>query len=149
MATRTDVAAQYAATASSTVTGPMLVVKLYDRLALDIEVGREKITAQDTGGAHEALMHAQRIVRVLRTSLQPDLFRGGADLVMLYDMLEHELVRANLEKDVVPLATCSAIVDPLHAAWTEAVTKVLSEQQEAEHALARKREATDAAVAVG
>lgn len=121
-------AERYAATASSTVSGPMLVVKLYDRLVQDIEVGRQQILEENVPGAHEALVHAQRIVRVLRTSLQPDLFRGGADLVMLYDLLEHELVRANLEKDVAPLATCSAVVGPLHAAWTEAVAHVMSQQ---------------------
>ncbi len=140
-ATDKDAAGRYASTASNTVSGPMLVVKLYDRLALDIELGREKIEARDVTGAHEALMHAQRIVRVLRTSLQPELFQGGEDLILLYDMLEHELVRANMDKDVTPLATCAAIVGPLHRAWTQAVNAVLAQEAE--------REATSVTVAVG
>ncbi len=140
MAPSPNVAERYATTASNTVSGPILIVKLYDRLAQDVEVAREKIRAADVPAAHEALVHAQRIVRVLRTSLQPDLFRGGADLLMLYDMLEHELVRANFEKDVAPLATCAAIIAPLHAAWAEAVANVLASED---------REATRANAAVG
>jgi hypothetical protein len=46
-----------------------------------------------------------------------------------------------MDKDVTPLATCAAIVGPLHRAWTQAVNAVLAQEAE--------REATSVTVAVG
>ena len=117
----TDIAAAYADTATSTLSGSALLLKLFDRLARDVTDARDAIVSNEVRVAHEALIHAQRIVQVLRTSLQPELFEGGKGLASLYESLESELGRANLEKSLARLEICTAIIEPLHQTWIEAV----------------------------
>jgi flagellar protein FliS len=129
-----DTASAYAAASSSTTSGPMLVIALYDRLSVDVAVARERIDARDVTGAHNSLMHAQRIVRVLLQALQPDMFQAGEILQRLYNTLLDLLVKANLHKDVSYLDLCAVIIDPLHEAWRQAVPKAMAEADEAEKA---------------
>jgi flagellar secretion chaperone FliS len=120
---QTDVAEAYARTAQSTVeAGPMLLVRLYDRLAHELELGKEFIQAGDAYRANGSLQHAQKIVHVLRSSLDPGGFEGGDTLLRLYNTLIDLLVKANLYKDIKPIEVCQGIVAPLREAWTEAVT---------------------------
>lgn len=122
-----DVAQAYARTAQSTVdTGPTLLVRLYDRLAHDLELAKEFIQAGDAFGANQSLQHAQRIVHVLRSSLDPDGFEGGQTLLRLYNTLVDLLVKANLHKDPGAIEVCQEIVAPLREAWTEAVVRVMA-----------------------
>lgn len=114
-------AAAYQSQAVGTATGPQLLIMLYDRLAVDISRAEIAIESADFEGTNEALQHAQRIVRMLRTSLDPDGFVGGQDLLALYVFLEEHLVRANLEKDVVKVRECADLVQPLHEAWRRAI----------------------------
>ncbi len=128
----TDAASAYAATSSSTTSGPMLVVALYDRLSIDVQVARERIESGDVPGSHNALMHAQRIVRVLLEALQPDMWQGGEVLQRLYNTLLELLIKANLHKDASYLDICEVIIEPLHEAWRQAVPKAMAEAAEAE-----------------
>lgn len=130
--TTNDTARAYATTASTTTSGPMLVVALYDRLAVDLKVARERIEAHDAPSAHNALMHAQRIVRVLLQALQPEMWQGGDVLQRLYNTLLDLLVKANLHKDTSYLDICEVIIEPLHEAWRQAVPKAMAEAEAAE-----------------
>jgi flagellar protein FliS len=94
-----------------------LVVQLYDYLVADLGVAERAIEAGDVRGSHEALIHAQRIVDMLRGTLRVDLWAGAADLQRIYDFLWQELVRANLYKEVGRVRDCLDIVRPLHEAW--------------------------------
>ena len=123
---RDSVAEAYASTAKNTVSGPFLIVKLYERLMLDIETARAQMD-RDIAATHDALIHAQRIVRVLRTSLQPEMFVGGAQLLECYEHLENALIAANMNKDIEPLDVCVAIVAPLLVAWTEATRRYVAD----------------------
>jgi flagellar protein FliS len=67
------------------------------------------------------LQHAQRIVRMLRHSLEPDGFTGGRDLLALYDFLLSHLVEANLRKDPELVRECGRVIAPLREAWQRAV----------------------------
>lgn len=129
-----DAAGAYAATSSNTTSGPMLVVKLYDRLSVDVQVARERIEAHDVTAAHNSLMHAQRIVRVLLQALQPEMWKGGEVLQRLYNTLLDLLVKANLHKDASYLDICEVIIEPLHEAWRQAVPRAMAEAAEAEKA---------------
>ncbi|MGD0984109.1 MAG: flagellar export chaperone FliS [Acidimicrobiales bacterium] len=120
--TEQDVANAYSDTAAKTVnSGPMLIVRLYDRLAHDVELARRYIEANDYENADSCLQHAQKIVIVLRTGLRPAGFHGGDDLRRLYNTLIDLLVKANLFKDLTVIGQCQGIIAPLHAAWMEAV----------------------------
>jgi flagellar protein FliS len=99
----------------------MLIVRLYDRLAHDVELARRYIEANDFENADSCLQHAQKIVIVLRTGLRPAGFHGGDDLRRLYNTLIDLLVKANLFKDLTVIGQCQGIIAPLHAAWMEAV----------------------------
>jgi len=129
-----DPASAYAATSGSTTSGPMLVIALYDRLSVDVKVARDRIEAHDVPGSHNALMHAQRIVRVLLHALQPDMWQGGEVLQRLYNTLLDLLIKANLHKDGSYLDICEVIIEPLHEAWRQAVPKAMAEAEEAERA---------------
>jgi flagellar protein FliS len=131
-----DAASAYADTSSSTTSGPMLINALYDRLAVDVRLARDRIDSHDVNGAHNALMHAQRIVRVLLSALQPELWQGGEVLQRLYNTLLDLLVKANLHKDASYLAICEVIIEPLHEAWKQAVPKAMAEAEAAERARA-------------
>ena len=122
MAPPTDLEAKYRSQAIETASGPQLLVMLYDRLAADIDIADRSLDARDFLVTNERLQHAQRIVRMLRHSLQPDGFSGGPDLLDLYDFLLSHLVEANLHKDQDMVRECGRIVAPLRDAWHRAVT---------------------------
>lgn len=120
--TEQDVANAYSDTASKTVnTGPTLIVRLYDRLAHDVELAKNYIAAGDFEHADSCLQHGQKIVIVLRSGLRAGGFQGGEDLRRLYNTLVDLLVKANLFKDARVIEQCQEIISPLHNAWAQAV----------------------------
>jgi flagellar secretion chaperone FliS len=118
-----DAASSYLNRAVETAPGPQVLVMLYDRLAVDIEVADRSIDEPDHFAANAAIQHAQQIVAVLRHSLQPDGFDGGDRLLAIYEFLTRHLVEANLSKDQAILRECAAIVAPLRDAWRVAVAQ--------------------------
>jgi flagellar secretion chaperone FliS len=122
MAPPTDLADKYRSQAIQTAPGPQLLVMLYDRLAADVDIAGCSLDGHDYLATNERLQHAQRIVRMLRHSLEPDGFSGGHDLLALYDFLLSHLVEANLRKDPDMIRECGRIIAPLREAWQRAVT---------------------------
>jgi flagellar secretion chaperone FliS len=118
----TNLAAKYRSQAIQTAAGPQLLVMLYDRLAADVDMAGFSLDAGDLLATNEQLQHAQRIVRMLKHSLEPDGFAGGHDLLALYDFLLSHLVEANLRKDPEIVRECGQIIAPLREAWQRAVT---------------------------
>jgi flagellar secretion chaperone FliS len=118
-----DAAASYQSRAVETAPGPQVLVMLYDRLAVDIEVADRAIGEEDLFAANAAIQHAQQIVAVLRHSLHPEGFEGGDRLLAIYEFLTRHLVEANLSKSQAVLRECAAIVSPLRDAWRLAVAQ--------------------------
>lgn len=114
-------ASAYQSQAVHTASGPALLVMLYDRLAIDIDRGGSAIEHRDFAEANTHLQHAQRIVRLLRSSLDQDGFVGARDLYSLYNFLEKHLIDANMTKDTDKVKECARLVAPLHQAWRTAV----------------------------
>jgi flagellar protein FliS len=79
------------------------------------------LEAHDLKSVNDSLQHAQRIVRVLRSALEPDGFTGGRELLSVYVFLENHLVKANLEKSVDVIRECANLIEPIRNAWTKAV----------------------------
>lgn len=112
--------ATYLQASVETASPARLLVMLYDRLALDC---RRAVAAQESGdhdAARTQLLHAQDIVAELQSSLRPDLWDGGPALNSLYAHLLVQLVRANVDRDVVTTRHCLDLVDGLADAWREA-----------------------------
>jgi flagellar protein FliS len=121
----TTARAAYASNAISTASPAKLLVMLYDRLARDLVVARERLAERDVAGVHEQLMHAQQIVLELRSSLDVSAWDGAQGLADLYDFLLQELVAANVGKDDTRIAGCQEVVEPLREAWREAALSTL------------------------
>jgi flagellar secretion chaperone FliS len=115
-------ASAYQNQAVQTANGPHLLVMLCDRLSVDIARAEVALDAGDNKGANEHLQHAQRIVRMLRSALNPVGFDGARELLSVYIFLEAHLVRANLEKDAAVVRECADLVRPIHEAWRKAVS---------------------------
>lgn len=118
--TTTAARSRFAAQSLETATPAQLLVKLYDRLLLDIDRAE---AAQRTGGhaaASEQLIHAQAIVSALMGNLDVDAWSGAPRLLSIYTFLFSELVSANVSHDPVRTASCRAMVQPLAEAWRQA-----------------------------
>ncbi len=114
-------ASAYQSQAVQTANQPQLLVMLFDRLAVDIARAELAIEAANFETTNEALQHAQKIVRMLSSSLDPDGFSGGHELLAIYVFLENHLIKANLEKSLTAVKECADLVRPIHEAWRRAV----------------------------
>jgi flagellar protein FliS len=97
---------------------------LYDRLVLDLVRAEEAQRAAERETAHRALVHAQDIVTELLTSLDVEVWNGGAPLAAVYAFLLRELVRANVQQDPEVTRSCRSVVEPLRDAWRQAAVTV-------------------------
>lgn len=113
----------YQAQAVQTANGPRLLIMLCDRLSVDVSRAEAAMIAGDLKATNESLQHAQQIVRVLRTSLDPDGFVGGHELMSVYVFLEGHLVKANLEKSLEKVRECAGLIELIRDAWNRAVTQ--------------------------
>lgn len=104
----------------STASPAQLLLKLYDRLLLDIARAETHQRAGDHVAASGQLVHAQAIVAELMSSLDVDAWSGGPGLMALYTFLTTELVGANVGRDPERTAACYALVEPLADAWRQA-----------------------------
>jgi flagellar protein FliS len=114
-------AAAYQSQAVQTANGPQLLLMLCDRMSADIARAEVALNASDNKAANEHLQHAQRIVRMLRSALNPEGFKGAHELLAVYVFLEAHLIRANMEKDATLVRECAGLVGPIHEAWRRAV----------------------------
>src|SRR3569833_525279 len=103
-----------------------LLVRLHDRLALDLELGHAALTAGDRAAATEQLQHAQDVVFGLLEGLQIDAWEGAPRLAALYNWLISELGHAIIKGDLRRVADCRKIVEPLRDAWREAAASLAS-----------------------
>jgi flagellar protein FliS len=114
-------ASAYQSHAVQTANGPHLLLMLCDRMSVDIARAEVALEVGDNKAANEHLQHAQKIVRMLRSALDPQGFKGAHELLSVYNFLEAHLVRANMEKDAGLVRECADLVRPIHEAWRKAV----------------------------
>ncbi len=113
----------------SVTPGPQLVVKLYERLLLDLRRATKAVVDQDVEVAHEQLVHAQDIVFELNLALDVDAWDGGPALRSIYEHLGEKLVDANVRKSVRLVDECIDVVAPLVETWQEALVISQTERQ--------------------
>lgn len=117
----------YLAASVSTATPSQLLVMLCERLVVDVQRGTEALRRGEPSQAHEPLLHAQEIVLELNASLDVTAWAGAPGLASLYDYLHHELVRANMGKDLQVAEYCLQTVTTLRDTWREAAGALLAE----------------------
>jgi flagellar protein FliS len=121
----TDARAAYMGAAVSTADPSRLLVMLCDRMVLDVQRARTAQLAGHHEEAHHQLVHAQAIVTELRNSLDPEGFEGGAQLAALYDYLYHQLVLANIHRDVERTGKCEQLVTEIADMWRQAALSLV------------------------
>ena len=117
----------YLAASVSTATPSQLLVMLYERLVLDVQRATDALRRGEPSQAHEPLLHAQEIVLELNASLDVDAWDGAPGLASLYDYLHHELVKANMAKDLKVAEFCLHVVETLRDTWREAAGSLLAQ----------------------
>jgi flagellar protein FliS len=117
----TQARARFVSDGLAVLTGPRLLVALYERLVRDLDEASAAIDAGDTVTAHNALIHAQDIVSELAGSLDGSAWDGAGDLAELYEWTYHHLVQANIAKDSGIVDACRSVIAPLRDTWAEAI----------------------------
>lgn len=108
--------------AVQTADGPRLLIMICERFVADIARAEVALESNDYATTDENLQHAQRLVRMLRSALDPDGFKGGRELLAVYSFIETHLVKANMEKSVALVRECGELFRPIHEAWVGAVS---------------------------
>jgi flagellar protein FliS len=111
----------YRQTQAATAAPGELVVMLYRGAARFVNSAVEAIEARNVPLAHNNLVRAQAVITELLETL--DLERGGElarQLSQIYDYMNHQLVEANLRKDVAPAREVERLLRELLPAWEQA-----------------------------
>ena len=111
---------RYRETDIQSVSHEKLLVLLYEKMAADLLEARAAAQAGDRIRMADRLTHSQRILAELRSALDHSL--GGEisrNLESLYDYLFLEHLEMLLDRDIVHVDNCLAVLTPLLSAWRE------------------------------
>lgn len=112
----------------STASPERLLLLLWDRLIVDLDVADDALERGDLHTASERLIHAQDITFELRSTLRVDVWEGAARLAQVYAYAEERLVAANVQKDPAIVAECRHLLVPLRDAFHAAASQAMAER---------------------
>ena len=123
---------KYVETAILTASKEDLIVRVFDILVVSAQQAVEKMHADvgDIEGIHRALLRAQRALAVLMGALDMEI--GGdlaTNLFRVYEFWHHELVMANMQKDVVRVERLLPDFIDYRKTWAEAVSQFKAMQR--------------------
>jgi flagellar protein FliS len=99
---------------------PMQLVRmLYDAMLEDAHDAKTALCDKDYAAAHNALVHAQKIVEELDRAV--DLEKGGqiaVNLKRLYDFLMRRLIYVNITKSLTAMEDTQAVMEAMHNMWS-------------------------------
>ena len=99
---------------------PMQLVRmLYDAMLDDVGDAKMALAEKDYAAAHNALVHAQKVVEELDRAV--DLEKGGEiaiNLKRLYDFLQRRLTYVNITKSMTALEDTEAVMEAMHSMWS-------------------------------
>ncbi len=101
-----------------------LITMLYGRLVLDIRRAEAAQAEQDWARASSELVHAQAIITELSSSLRPEIWAGGEQLLGIYTYATRLLIEANIERNAERTHEALVLLEPLKAAWDEAAVSL-------------------------
>lgn len=97
-----------------------LLLMLFDRLCLDLELAEAALQCRDLASASQRLVHAQDITLELHASLDHRAWDAAAQLAQVYAFLFRRLIDANVAKDPAIVGECRRLVEPLRDTWQAA-----------------------------
>jgi flagellar protein FliS len=99
---------------------PMQLVRmLYDAMLQDARDAHEYLADKDYPAAHNALIHAQRVVEELDKALNME--KGGeiaCNLRRLYDFLLQRLTYVNITKSPSALDDTMGVMEQMYSMWS-------------------------------
>jgi flagellar protein FliS len=95
-----------------------LIVLLYEGLKKNIVLASRAVEKNDAAKAHASFIKAQNIVSELMNSLDMSV-PISEELLRLYEFILHELIDANIKKDLSKIPDIIGIVEELCSAWQE------------------------------
>lgn len=122
----------YASAAVETVAPGKLLIMLFDALVRNLVQAESALDEKATQVAHDKLIVAQDIVGELISSLDPNGFDGGQQLLGLYTFIYGELLDANLTKSKPKVMGVRSLVEPLAETWREVAAKAAESTAPAE-----------------
>lgn len=120
MTTQARLRNQYARETVGTASPAKLVTMLYDRLLKDLSDATAALAAGNVQTRHNALTHAQEILREFHATLDTSVWKEGENLKRLYEWAIDELVTANVEMDAQRIEDVKSVIAPLADAWHQA-----------------------------
>ena len=109
--------ARYASDASQTASPAKLLVMLYDRLLLDLNLAGEAMQRGDIMVTGERIGHACDILLELYSTLDIGIWPQGEALAQLYLWMVQRLMQSRVRRDPALVAECRDLVLPLRDAW--------------------------------
>lgn len=113
--------------ALATASPATLLLRLYDRLVLDLTRAVAAAEAGERATVTEQTRHAQAIVQELLLSLDTGVWPDGVKLKALYSYLVTELIGAGATADAGRIAACLELVTPLRDAWHQAASSTTAD----------------------
>jgi flagellar secretion chaperone FliS len=122
MSIHADVRSAYQGNAIATASPTQWVVRLYERLVLDVERGLRAQMRGDREEANSQLQHAQAIVTEFQSTLDVEGWAGGHELMALYGYIQRRLIAANVNHDLQAAKEALVLCRGLHDTWRRAAT---------------------------
>jgi flagellar protein FliS len=127
MTTAAAMRARYARDGKTTASPNRLLLMLWDRLVLDVEVGVTAMREKDFATSSKRLQNAQAILMQLRSTLDLEKWPAGRSTADLYVFLYQELVAANIGRDSERARTTIPMLRSLRDTWHKAAQLVAKE----------------------
>lgn len=102
-----------------TMTPGEMLLKLYDEVITQLTAAKQFIEEKDIQRANAAFQKAQKILRYLDQTLDPQ-YEISASLSALYDYFIRRLVDANLHKDYAPIDEVLPMIEELRDTFYQA-----------------------------
>ena len=116
---------QYQKTSVETTSPGKLLLMLFDGAIKSLNHAKMAIVDKDVEKAHNELIRVQNIIEELMTTLRMD-HEISASLLSLYEYYLHQLVEANMKKDVTIIDEVLDFFEQMHESWDQAVKQLAS-----------------------
>ncbi|HOO63609.1 MAG TPA: flagellar export chaperone FliS [Synergistaceae bacterium] len=114
-----------------TASREQLLVITYDIGISACKIAEEAIERNDVETKNISLQRAQRVLRELMVSLNPERDEELAgNLTNLYEFLFYQLVQANVSNKVEPVQQVREMLMELRNTWVEAMEKLCAEEED-------------------
>ncbi len=114
---------QYKEVQAQTATPERLLLMLYDGAISYCRRAKAAIEEQNVEAAHENLTKAQDIVLELMVTLNPEVEQLSANLMRMYEYINHCLIQANVTKEVKHVEEALSFLEEFKVTWEEAAEK--------------------------